>query len=185
MGLPEGGRRGRHPRRPGADRSRAAQSRLYRGQGAVRRPDGQASPRSRQCRRRRRPTDGAGRDHPARSDLCERDFERAAGAAKSAPISISAGSRPPTSSRFHSMSGYRTGPTFPITATSNLSRRSSTPPPGPSRCAAFCETPTATSCPGCSCGCGCRRDACGQGRPARARARDQRGSRRPLPYGRQ
>ena len=131
------GCRGRHPQRPrGRSKSRSSIWTTPRS-GRLRRSDGQASLRSRQCRRRRRSADGAGRDQPARSDLCERDFERAAGPGHPRQHRPAPALRPPISSRSRSMSGYRTGPTFPTMARSNTSRRSSTPPPAPSRCAAF------------------------------------------------
>ncbi len=60
-------------------------------QGAFRRADGQASRRSRQCRRRRRPADGAGRDQPARSDLCDGDASASSRFSPSAPMSTSGG----------------------------------------------------------------------------------------------
>ena len=74
-------RRGEHPGGAGADRAGATEHELYRGQGAVRRPDGQASDRCGQRGRRQRPAGRACRNHTARSDLRGGQHQLTAGAA--------------------------------------------------------------------------------------------------------
>ncbi len=74
-------RRSEHPGGAGAGRDRPAQPQLHRGQGAVRRPDGQASDRSGQRRRRQRAGGRARRDHTAQPDLRAGQYQHAAGAA--------------------------------------------------------------------------------------------------------
>ena len=143
-----GERGGEHPGGPGAGRDRPAQPGLHRGQGAVRRPDGQAPDRSRatsSAATARRPpwprslssTRSMWSPISARSRRC-----------RSAPTWTSGGSRWPSCTRFRSRPRCRTRPAFRIAARSNTSRRRSIRRPARCWCAASCATPIGPCCPG-------------------------------------
>ena len=121
--LRAGRRRGQHPGRPGAGRDRPAQPQLHRHHRAVRRPDGQASGRPRQRRRRQRPAGRAGGHHPARPDLRRGQHQLAAGPAgprQPRPAAAQPGRR---SARSPSRSPCRTTAAFPTRAPCSTWRR--------------------------------------------------------------